>query len=116
MNDVLRSKEILEKYKKRKEEDGALEMDLLSLKPVRPFHFWLLVENEYPYDKIAEKHHLLVPRENVSDYHQLSWGAKQELTDVRRWANGMRYDVLMENMSHRRTIKQQFHMHLIKYK
>lgn len=116
-DDVLRSEDLAKRYKIRKKEEGARQLDLRSLKMVWTFKYWLVVENEFPYDKIAERHHILVPRFEVQEYiWKLNAESQKELTEIRKWAEGMGYDVLMENLPRNRTIKGQFHMHLLRYR
>ena len=115
-DDVLRTPANVARYRARKKERGALDLDLRTLPVVRDFIHWVLVVNEFPYDKILSDHHLLVPR----DYFEHDWEmpeyARKELQAVRMWAEEAGYDSLIENMPGNRTIKPQFHLHLVKWR
>lgn len=107
---------MLEKYAKHiKKSHGKVDWDKLPL--VRPCLLWAIVENEYPYDQIALVHHLLVPTRSFASAKDMEAEELWELDRIKdEIAETREYDVIMENIPHRRTAPGHYHLHLIKYK
>lgn len=112
---TLRSKEVEDKYtnyKKNKTEDCAI----CRLEPLHSFKYWKIIENEYPYDLIAEKHHMIASFRHV-DENGLSIEEKEELSEIKNdfLAKG-KYNFLFEAIGNTKTIPAHFHLHLIELK
>lgn len=74
--------------------------------------YWMLVENEYPYDLIASKHHLLVPYRPVKSRDELLYMEESELRNILR-AVTPNYDAYLENFPRHQSVQSHFHIHLL---
>lgn len=113
---VLRSNKIAKAYTKRLEEveDGSYVFDFLKLPTIKNWQYWILVKNEFPYDKIAKKHDLLVPRRFISDGEEMEDLELNELYEIKEELNED-YDVYCEGTKRNRTVPEHFHIHCIEY-
>lgn len=73
--------------------------------------YWILLENDYPYDAVSVKHDLLVLKEHKSEVDRNAWiefdQSKYALTD---------YHCIIENLPQRQSVPGHFHYHLLRYK
>ncbi len=110
----------MEKYIKwLKNNKGNLQNPLQHLieKPIKEFKYWLIIENEFPYDAIAENHHMLVPKRQIGfDWSLLNTEETDEYNLIRKEYLPKVYDVVWENLPDARTIPVYFHIHLLKLK
>ena len=82
---------------------------------IRSYGHWYIVENQYPYDRVAEVHHMLVPIRRFSERGEMEYYESDELRFIlRELALNEEYDSLIENFPHERTVPEHFHLHLIK--
>lgn len=84
----------------------------LCLDPgLKTFTHWKLLENSFPYDLIADTHHMIVPLRHASgsELTQEEWREYQELKQTLM----QEYDQLVENTERHKTIPQHFHVHLL---
>jgi hypothetical protein len=117
-NDVLRTPETLKVYRARRQKlgDSLAKVDLTKLPFIRAWKYWVLVENEFPYDKIAKKHDLLVATRHFVHDAELDILEREELFAIKaEFAESKEYDSLLENLSHNRTVPWQYHLHCIKF-
>ena len=65
----MRSKETMQRYREWSKENKGYHdknpLQHLMDKPIKRFEHWLIIENEFPYDAIAETHHMLVPKREL---------------------------------------------------
>lgn len=82
-NDALRSKEMSEKYRAHRA-TGILENScpLCDAPSISSFKHWRIILNSFPYDLIANKHHMVVPMRHVSE-KELSDEEWDELFDIK---------------------------------
>ncbi len=110
----------MERYKKwSKDNKGASKNPLQHLieKPIKEFKYWLIIENEFPYDAIAELHHMLVPKRSVAfDWDLLSREELEEYNFIRKEYLPELYELIWENLPKNRTIPEHFHVHLLRLK
>jgi len=78
------------------------------------FHYWRIIANDFPYDKIAERHSMLVPKRHIAELRELSAEALAEYDEIESKITG--FDALLKNLPHDQSIPDHFHLHLIKYK
>ncbi len=115
----LRSPETMAKYMKVSEErriNGHSVNPFLSLqeKPVKDFKYWVIIDNEFPYDAIATVSHMISPKREVAfDWELLNEDEKSEFEEIKNSYIKANYDVLWENLPSGQTIKGHFHLHLI---
>ncbi len=81
------------------------------------FKHFVVIENRYPYDSAYQKCHMLIPARVVSAYEELRWYERREL---RKIIDGhfvqANYDQIVENTYATRSVKNVWHIHLLKFK
>lgn len=82
---------------------------------IKEYKHWIIVGNRYPYDAVAQTHHMIAPKRHISKHEELSLEELSELNQIRE-KNADTYDFEMFNLPHRQTHPPHFHIHLIKYK
>ena len=70
----LRTDKTWKAYKRnpRKHQKKCFMCTAKNLKVMAEFDHWIIVENQYPYDTVAEIHHLLIPREHKTELDKLT--------------------------------------------
>ena len=64
--DLYRTKETIAAYKARKEKGLFKNGCPICLRePIEVFKHWKVIENHFPYDKIAKVHHMIAPKRHV---------------------------------------------------
>lgn len=83
---------------------------------IADFKYWFIVKNNFPYDSIAETHHMIVSKRKFA----LDWDLvnKEEMDELSRLKKTgyifKNYDVFLENLPTGQTVPGRFHIHLIK--
>lgn len=115
-DDVLRTPEMLAQYFKHLDEVGTRK-SLTELPKLWVSPLWFIAENGFPYDRIAAKHDLLIPVRVFADDWHMTFEERQELMMLKKqFSETGEYDSVFENVAHRRTVHNHYHLHLIKYK
>ncbi len=117
MSHPLRTKETQEKYEERKKSHSFINECALCEKVeiIEKFKHWLLVPNAFPYDLVAETHHMLIPKRHTT-YEKLTKEEREELELLKATHLEENYETIAENTNRRKTIPQHFHLHLIVFK
>ncbi len=117
MSHPLRKKETQDKYEIAKKTHAFITECALCKKaePIHKFEHWLLVPNSFPYDLVAETHHMLIPKRHVT-YKELTGEEREELELLKSTHLEDNYETIAENTNRRKTIPQHFHLHLIVFK
>lgn len=117
-SDVLRSPEVIARYKARKQEvKNAGPKDMRDFPIIKMWRYWILVENEFPYDLIAESHALLVPKREFQYDQDMRDEERAELFDIKNEVEFTKeFDAVLENLLHNRTIPGHYHLHFMKLK
>lgn len=112
--DLFRSQAVTDAYKKHRE-SGAMDTvcPLCEKKALRTFTFWKVVPNDFPYDLIAEVHHMLVPLRHSTEA-ELTTEEYNELVAIKSELS--EYDFIAEAMPHWKSIPAHFHLHLLSIK
>jgi diadenosine tetraphosphate (Ap4A) HIT family hydrolase len=109
----LRTKESQEKYKAYIA-DGGLSNGcrICEKKAIKDFIHWKIVKNIWPYDKIAEKHDMIVPKRHAAETTLTSeeWAEFQKIKADLLHQN---YEYLIEATHQKKSIPGHFHLHLI---
>lgn len=115
---TLRSTKIAEAYLKEQKEqnDFRNNKDYTddSERILRSFEYWYVINNLYPYDIIAQEHHMLVPKRvfgSMSECTRDEWNEYKYLLSLFEKEN--HYDCILENFSKGRSIMKHLHLHLI---
>lgn len=112
-----RSPELKEKYHEamKNRHDGS-PCPLCQLKSVREFKFWRITVDEYPYDMIASKHDMLLPKRHVVS-NQLTQEETTELNEIIEGGElDKDYDVIQKSLNSVSSIPSHTHYHLMKIK
>lgn len=118
----MRSKEMMKRYFLHTQENKNVikkypPFEDPSEKKIAEFKHFFIVENYFPYDTIATKHHMIVSKRNIPlDMNLLNDAEKDELEKLKEKDGyiGKNYDVFFENLPFGRTIPSRFHLHLAK--
>lgn len=81
------------------------------------FAYWKILANDFPYDRIAQKHDLLVSRRHFAEEFEMNEEERRELVEIKtRVLPEMQvYDTMIENFKKLRSVEH-YHIHLIKLK
>jgi len=107
MKDVLRRPETIKRYREERQRMGEAlsHVDLKTATMIREYVFWVLVENKFPYDMIAETHSLLVPKRWFTDDWDMNEEERGELFQIKEgFGADKTYDTIFENVKHKRTV------------
>lgn len=85
---------------------------LCEKEAIQTFMHWRLVQNDFPYDRIAHKHDMLIPKRCVTEA-DLSPEERAELFELKRGAVNDMYDYLIEALHKKKSIPHHFHIHCI---
>lgn len=109
----LRTKEAEEQYKKLIA-SGYLNggCKLCEAPALREFSHWKIVENKFPYDRIARVHDMVLPKRHVEE-DELSQEEKDEYRTIKEDYIEQTYEYLIEATSKQKSIPEHFHLHLI---
>lgn len=79
---------------------------------IKEFELWRIVENRFPYDKIAHVHHMLMPKRHASDT-ELTPEELTEFDAIKREYVQTRYEFMIEPVRSQRSIPGHAHLHLV---
>ena len=112
---VLRTPQMLGRYRKYKKENNSDVSFFFTSPAIKEWKHWRLIKNDFPYDVLARKHHLLTPKRLFAKEGEMTSGERKELTAIKNELSGG-YDTMLENFSEQRSFKNHYHLHLIVYK
>lgn len=114
-NTLLRTPETFERYNDKPAHDA--KECFICKADGQVFGGWVLIENDFPYDAVAEKHMLLAPIRHFPLEGQMTREETADLFAVKRFLNGSKeYDAVMENLDRGRTFMPHYHLHVIRWK
>ena len=76
------------------------------------FKYWKITDNSFPYDLIADKHHMLIPIRHVVE-GDLSAEERNEMFEIKKGVVDAKYDYIIEATDKEKSIPDHFHLHLI---
>lgn len=85
---------------------------LCKRKPLKTFRHWKIVSNLFPYDRIARRHHMILPKRHVAE-EKLSAAELKELQRIKETYLHKKYDFILEATYRMKSIPAHFHLHLI---
>lgn len=119
VNTYLRSDATWDAYQKEPLR-GADECFLCApenLTIVKVFQYWLIVENQYPYDNVAEVHHMLVPIRHFARERDADRAESSEALEIlQNLEEDSEYDCILKNYPKGQSHRSHFHYHLITWK
>lgn len=110
---TLRTEKTEKKYREFKKTNRFTEGCILcQAKPIKSFKYWKIINNDFPYDKIADPHHMILPKRHVKedDITKEEWNEFKELKGG--YVND-NYVFIFESMLRTMTVPDHFHLHLI---
>lgn len=112
----MRTKKMHEKYKRYQRthfKDGACTLcDKKKAKSLKEFKNWRIVENIFPWDRIAKLQHMILPKRHVVS-PKLNKSERDELEKIKMNYINKRYVIIAEATNRAKSIPEHFHLHLI---
>lgn len=110
---IFRTKETHELYEEHKR-NGQLEhiCRLCEAETLHEFTHWRIVNNRFPYDRICQLHHMLIPKRHIIE-HELSDAEKEELLLIKHTHVNETYVFVLEALPQYKSIPSHFHLHLV---
>ncbi len=113
---TLRTAEMRDKYRALiAERASSEECFLCSADALRTFKLWKIIANNFPYDRIAAVHHMIVPLRHVGE-SGLSKEEKTELFEIKKSYIEEKYQFILEATDKTKSIPTHYHLHLITVK
>ncbi|CAN5746889.1 hypothetical protein BH11PAT2_BH11PAT2_01210 [soil metagenome] len=85
--------------------------ELCEKTSLKTFTHWRIVQNQYPYDLIAETHHMLIPIRHITE-DEITAEESKELLEIKNNSIGD-YNWIIESAHTNKSIPSHFHLHLI---
>ncbi|HEY0964386.1 MAG TPA: hypothetical protein VGE31_01180 [Candidatus Paceibacterota bacterium] len=73
---------------------------------------WRIVVNKYPYDRVADLHHMIIPVRHTSG-DDLTQEELTELEEAKRGRLNDTYEFVVEALPRTKSVPGHFHLHLI---
>jgi diadenosine tetraphosphate (Ap4A) HIT family hydrolase len=89
---------------------------LCEAEPLAEFEYWYIIPNNFPYDRVADVHHMIVPKRHT-DGDDLSTAELKELDVLKKTElNTRAYNYIMQSLPNQMSIPAHLHYHLLKVK
>lgn len=109
----LRSPATAAKYEAHREtKEFKSRCALCQKDTLEEFTYWRIVDNSFPYDLIAETHHMLISKVHATE-RELPKEAHEELLHIKNRCL-QQYDLMTMSLPKNLSIPQHVHYHLIK--
>ena len=82
---------------------------------IEAYEHWVLMKNEFPYDRYFSKSDLLVTKRHVQE-PDLNEAELKELQELKNGPLSEHYDSLLTHFPKQRSIPGHHHLHIIQYK
>ncbi|MEX0930175.1 MAG: hypothetical protein WDZ79_00700 [Candidatus Paceibacterota bacterium] len=107
----MRTEETQRRYEeyKRHPKEGCV---ICSAQSERELEHWRIVRNDFPYDYVAERHSMLVPKRHVAQYAELTDPEKDEFEGLQPGVED--FDILLKQFPRNQTVPDHLHYHLLK--
>lgn len=90
---------------------------MCNMPVIEAFQHWFICENEFPYDGVAIRHHMLVPVLHVKHERELPQPVRRELELILdRINDGDKYDCIIRNFTIGQSHPNHLHYHLVTWK
>jgi len=111
---VQRTKKTEEKYKKFMAKGFLAKGCNLcrKVKSIKEFRYWRIVDNEFPWDRIAKINHMIIPKRHII-YEELNKAEKKEFESIKSAYIEEKYELIAEVANKKKSIPDHFHIHLI---
>lgn len=84
---------------------------LCSAAAIQTFQYWKIINNDFPYDRIATVHHMIIPLRHVRE-DGLTAAEQAEFRTIKQ-GELQKYDYIFEPTDHQRSIPDHYHAHLM---
>lgn len=111
----LRTPETFQKYifAKKNSTEGCPLCRIEKRSVIKNFKYWVIVPNEFPYDKIAKQNDMLLLKRHA-DLKNISQEEFAELMEIKtNFLPNLPYSTVYENLPRQQSVKGHFHVHLI---
>jgi hypothetical protein len=88
------------------------ECKLCQAQSVKEFQLWRVINNKFPYDRVASVSHMIIPTRHASE-KEVTAEEWAELTTIKDEYVHPTYDFLIEAAHHKKSIPGHYHIHLI---
>ena len=85
---------------------------LCEAEPIETFTHWKLIPNEFPYDRVAGKHHMLIPKRHTAG-KDLTGLEEKELEELKATVLNGPYNYFLQTFTKQMSIPQHLHYHLL---
>ena len=110
---TLRTPQTEQAYKEHRNQKPAdAGCALCDKESLKSFKHWKIIENAFPYDKIAAVHHMVVPLRHATEA-ELSADEYAELDELKDGVLNDDYEYIIEATHKTKSIPGHFHLHLI---
>ncbi len=90
-------------------------VDFLGTAPaIAEWTYWKLIENQFPYDVIAEKHDLVVPKRKFAKKTEMNYDEIEEFAEKVRPYLVEHYDMEIRNYPKAQSVPDHYHIHVLK--
>lgn len=113
INVTLRTELLERRYQFAKKTNGT--RPLSDIPAIKTFIYWRIVPNDFPYNVAFKTHDLLIPNREYAGWKDLPRLAQAEFRWILDNYCQNRYDMIVENTHHRRTVHNLYHVHLLTY-
>lgn len=108
-----RTKESAEKYRAFIAAGGLESGCRLCESPsIREFTHWRIIDNKFPYDRIAKTHHMILPIKHLSEA-EITAELWMEYQQLKKGYLNEQYEFIIELTLKKRTIPAHFHLQLV---
>lgn len=90
-------------------------MPLTEEPSIHQWEHWRLIANRFPYTVAFTTHRMLVPKRTLADLNELTLDEFKELLDILSGHVNDEYDLWFVNTHKRRSVLNQFHIHVATY-
>ena len=81
-------------------------------KSIKEFKHWRILNNRFPWDRIAKTHHMIIPKRHTI-YEELNEIEKKEFEIIKVGYIEEKYELIAEAMNKKKSIPKHLHIHLI---
>lgn len=108
-----RSEEMQKKYDDYRAA-GGLEHGCALCKEasIAEFQYWRIINNNFPYDRVAIVHHTLVPKRHI-DGDDITPEEFAELNMLKKGYINEHYSFILEATNNTKSIPAHYHLHLV---
>ncbi len=102
------------RYEEFLKQGGSGVCYLCKAKPVKEYKYWKIVENEFPYDEVADINHIVTIKKHKKE-EAYTKAEIQEYKKVKEYLHKT-YNTIMENTNGMKSIPEHQHFHLLRIK